>query len=97
MRRMAAIDPSFLGFAHFGPNYDVAAALEEAERKLWEWVRFVEGLADLDDDVASDRLRERTLDRYRKEGRPEEEIATYDRATFWPMQARGIRHWMAGR
>lgn len=94
MQRMGALEPSFLGFAHFGPTYEVADALGQSEERLWEWVRFVEGLAKLDDDTAAEELRSWNIERYRADGHSEEEIRIYDRATFWPMQARGIRHWM---
>jgi glyoxylase-like metal-dependent hydrolase (beta-lactamase superfamily II) len=97
MHRMRAIEPAFLGFAHFGPTYEVGKALDESESRLWEWVRFVEGIGDLDDEPATKLLRQWTLDGYRSEGYSEEEIRTYDRATFWPMQAVGIRRWLAGR
>ena len=95
MRRMGSVGPAFLGFAHFGPNYEVTGALEESERKLWEWVRFVEGVGQLDDAAAIDALRRWTLAQYQSEGWSTEAIRTYDRATFWPMQATGIRRWLA--
>jgi glyoxylase-like metal-dependent hydrolase (beta-lactamase superfamily II) len=95
MHRMRAYDPAFLGFAHFGPTYEVADALDESEERLWEWVRFVEGIEEDDDETATRKLREWTLERYRSEGYSEEEILIYDRATFWPMQAIGIRRWLA--
>ena len=97
MHRMRDVGPNFLGFAHFGPNYEVNDALAQSEERLWDWVRFVETLRDLDDDAATDRLRQRTIGGFRTEGYSESEIATYDEATFWPMQARGIRHWMKTR
>ena len=97
MRRMGSIGPAFLGFAHFGPNYRVEEALASSEQQLWEWVRFVEQVAELDDDAATERLRRWTIERHRADGYSEEDIDTYDRATFWPMQVRGIRHWMSSR
>ncbi|NNC41299.1 MAG: MBL fold metallo-hydrolase [Acidimicrobiia bacterium] len=97
MHRMGEIEPSFLGFAHFGPNYQVSAALEASEARLWEWVRFVEGLTNLDDYSATEQLRSWSMNRLRSEGYSEENILTYDQATYWPMQVRGIRHWMASR
>lgn len=97
MRRMGSIGPAFLGFAHFGPNYRVEEALASSEQQLWEWVRFVEEVAELDDDAATERLRRWTIERHRADGYSEEDIDTYDRATFWPMQVRGIRHWMSSR
>lgn len=97
MRRMASMEPEFLGFAHFGPNHDVEQALTESEARLWDWVRFVEGVQHLDDQAATTALREWTLQGYRDRGFGEEQIRTYDRATFWPMQAVGIRRWLAAR
>jgi len=75
----------------------VSDALAASEQQLWEWVRFVEALTELDDDMATERLRQWTIERHRADGYSEAEIRTYDQATFWPMQVRGIRHWMASR
>lgn len=97
LRRMAARDPAFIGFAHFGPNYAAQEALAQAEENLWEWVRIVESLSDVDDAVATEELRRWNLDRYRQAGWSEEAILEYDEKTFWPMQAVGIRHWLQSR
>ncbi len=96
LRRMAAREPAFLGFAHFGPDAAPGATLAAAEDKLWQWVRFVETLEG-DDEVAGGRLRHWVLDGYRSDGHDEETIATYDRNTYWPMQVAGIRRWLARR
>lgn len=95
LRRMASLTPSFLGFAHFGPNHDALEALEEAERRLWEWVTHVESAAAGDDLAES--MRRWVLDGYRAEGFSEEVIATYDANTFWPMQGAGIARWLSQR
>jgi len=92
LRQLAALDPSFLGFAHFGPNYQPAAALAEAEQRLAEWVEFVTGLTD--DAEASSKLRQWVLEGYRTQGIADSVIATYDTNTFWPMQAAGIQRWL---
>ena len=60
-------------------------------------MRFVEGLTNLDDHSATEQLRSWSMNRLRSEGYSEENILTYDQATYWPMQVRGIRHWMASR
>jgi glyoxylase-like metal-dependent hydrolase (beta-lactamase superfamily II) len=95
LRRMAARQPGFVGFAHYGVATDVARVFEEAETRLGEWVEFVEGL-----DAASDpaeRMRAWVLDRYRAEGISEAAIDQYDRNTFWPMQVSGIERWLTKR
>lgn len=97
LHRMAAREPAFLGFAHYGIHDDPARALEEAEERLDDWVVFVEQLGEMDPDAASLALRERTLRRYRKEGIPEAVIEKYDTGTFWPMQAAGIQRWLSQR
>lgn len=97
LHRMAELGPSFLGLAHFGPDYDARGTLRQAEEWLWAWVRFVEGLAEGDTEEAARRLRGWVLDGYRREGHPEEVIAEYDQATYWPMQVEGIRRWLSRR
>ena len=96
LHRMAARDPAFLGFAHFGLDPDPQRALAEAETRLRAWVEFVRGLPD-DDETAWQELRRWVLDGYRADGCPEEMITVYDDNTFWPMQVAGIRRWLAQR
>ena len=97
LRRMAARNPSFIGFAHFGPNEHAQQVLATAEERLWEWVRIVESFADVDDAIATEELRRWNLERYRNAGWSEQAILEYDERTFWPMQAIGIRHWLSKR
>ncbi len=95
LRRMAARQPGFVGFAHYGVTEDVARVFEEAEVRLGEWVSFVETLGEVPD--AADRLRDWVLGAYRSEGMSEEDISQYDRNTFWPMQVTGIQRWLSLR
>jgi glyoxylase-like metal-dependent hydrolase (beta-lactamase superfamily II) len=97
LHKMAARDPSFIGFAHFGPNPDAQKVLAEAERGVWEWVRIVESFGDVNDAVAAQELRRWSLNRYREAGWSEQAVLEYDENTFWPMQAVGIRHWLRSR
>jgi glyoxylase-like metal-dependent hydrolase (beta-lactamase superfamily II) len=92
LRRLAARGPAFLGFAHFGPDRDPQASLDQAIERLWDWVRWVESAGD--DDDLSQRMRQWVLDGYRQAGHDEATIARYDKNTFWPMQAAGIRRWL---
>jgi len=96
LRRIADRGPGFLGFAHFGPDRDPQASLAQATDRLWDWVRWVEAAGD-DDGALADKMRQWVLDDYRRQGYAEDVIATYDRNTFWPMQAAGIRRWLSGR
>lgn len=95
LHRMAARDPEFVGFAHYGVSDEPARVFAEAEARLSEWVAFVEGLGAAGD--AADRLRTWVLDRYRSEGISQSEIDHYDRNTFWPMQVTGIQRWLNNR
>lgn len=95
LRRIGGWDPAFLGFAHFGAVADPARALAEAERRLWEWVRWVEAASRRGPDGLTASLRTWVLDGYRAQGYPEEVVSRYDRATHWPMQAAGIVRWLA--
>ena len=97
MRRIAARNPAFLGFAHFGPDRTPGPTLEAAERRMWEWVHWVETAASLDDRDLTARMRDWVLAGYRAEGYAGEIVARYDRNTYWPMQAAGIRRWLANR
>ena len=97
LHRMMERNPSFLGFAHFGPDYRVAATLESAEQRIWEWVRLVEGIAHLDDAAATDELRRWSRTRYLDLGFAEADISKYEAKTFWPMQVAGIRKWLGTR
>ncbi|MBT8164937.1 MAG: MBL fold metallo-hydrolase [Acidimicrobiia bacterium] len=92
LRRMAARQPGFVGFAHYGVTSHVARVFDQAEARLGEWVSFVESLGEAAD--ASDRLRDWVLGAYQSEGIPEEDIDQYDRNTFWPMQVTGIQRWL---
>ena len=96
LHRIAARDPEFLGFAHFGPERDPLPALADAETRLWEWVQWVREAAGSDPQHLTESMRIWVLDGYRAEGYPEDVIDQYDRNTFWPMQAHGILHWMDG-
>ncbi|OFW63611.1 MAG: hypothetical protein A2135_05960 [Actinobacteria bacterium RBG_16_67_15] len=95
MRRIAARDPAFLGFAHYGPDRDPQATLETAQRRMWDWVHWVEAASGLDGDQMVAAMREWVLSGYRAEGYPEDTIARYDRNTYWPMQSAGIRRWLS--
>ena len=90
LHRIAARDPVFLGFAHFGPHGDPPAALAEAERRLWEWVDWVHRHPGADAEV----MRRWVLEGYAGRGVPDEVAATYDTNTFWPMQPAGIGRWL---
>jgi len=95
--RMAAREPEFLGFAHFGPESDPAAVLDDAAGRLWSWVEWVESHRTDDDATLIDAMRRWVLDGYRAEGHSEAAIDAYDRNTFWPMQLAGIRRWLDQR
>lgn len=95
MRRIAARQPAFLGFAHYGPDRTPQETLATAQRRMWDWVRWVEGAAALDDAGLVAAMREWVLSGYRAEGYPEDTIARYDRNTYWPMQSTGIRRWLS--
>jgi len=95
LRRMAALEPAFLGFAHFGIDRSPQERLAEAEDRLGEWVSRVEALPD--DDSAVSEFRDWVLDGYRTEGFNEDVIEVYDRNTYWPMQVAGIRRWLSKR
>ena len=95
LQRMAARQPGFIGFAHYGVADEPGRVFREAELRIGEWVAFVEGLTDGVD--AAERLRSWVLSRYRAEGVAEAAIEQYDRNTFWPMQATGIQRWLAHR
>jgi glyoxylase-like metal-dependent hydrolase (beta-lactamase superfamily II) len=97
IHRMAERGPSFLGFAHFGPEYDVDAKLAEAEHRLDAWVHFIESIDGVDDDDAAVQLRRFTRDRYLSEGRASADIEHYAATTNWVMQVEGIRRWLAAR
>ncbi|MDP8958480.1 MAG: MBL fold metallo-hydrolase [Actinomycetota bacterium] len=97
LHRIGKLEPAFLGFAHFGPEYRVKEALGEAEERLWSWVGFVESLPTDDPQEATQRLRSWVLEGYREEGYPEAVLAEYDEATYWPMQAVGIMRWLSNR
>lgn len=90
LHRIAERRPAFLGFAHYGPHREPAAALHEAEDRLWEWVRWVE---DHPADESAG-FRDWVLSGYRSRGLPPQDIEHYDRHTFWPMQPTGIRRWL---
>lgn len=94
IERMLERAPRFVGFAHFGPNYDVADALESSRDRLWNWVDFVSSIGALDDDQAAQRLRDQVLSEMAANGQAAEDVAFYDRVTHWPMQVTGIRRWL---
>lgn len=95
--RMAERAPNFLGFAHFGPSFDVMQSLHQAESRLWEWVALTEEMSGLDDRLAAETLRKWVRDKYLAEGYDPDDIDAYDQKTFWPMQVVGIRRWLASR
>jgi glyoxylase-like metal-dependent hydrolase (beta-lactamase superfamily II) len=95
LRRIAARRPSLLGLAHFGPHPDPLAALAEAERRVLEWVSWVEH-ANGGNDLAGS-FRDWVLDAHRARGVPEDEVARYDRHTVWATQVEGIRRWLDRR
>jgi glyoxylase-like metal-dependent hydrolase (beta-lactamase superfamily II) len=97
IRRMAARHPSFVGFAHFGPEYDVDATFAEAQERLDDWVEFVGALTGLTLDDAADRLRQFSRTRYLEEGHAVEDIEWYASRINWPMQVTGIRRWAESR
>ncbi|NOY54840.1 MAG: MBL fold metallo-hydrolase [Actinobacteria bacterium] len=97
MGRMLDRRPSFLGFAHFGPRYDVETTMIEAEERLREWVEVMSTFSGMSNEAAGERLRVWTADKYRAFGHSEEAIASYAEKTNWPMQAAGIRRWLAER
>lgn len=97
MQRIAARDPEFLGFAHFGPDRTPGETLDRAQERLWRWVRWVEGAAAEENDDLVGAMRTWVLAGYRAEGYSDEVVAQYDRNTFWPMQAAGIRRWLEQR
>lgn len=97
MERMAARDPAFLGFAHYGPDRTPQETLETAAERLWRWVGWVETAAHGSDEELTAAMREWVLDGYRAEGYSDEVLEKYDRNTFWPMQAAGIRRWLSLR
>ena len=92
---MAALDPAFVGFAHFGPRRDAQAALNSAENRIWEWVELIEQLNHLPDDQAAHLLEDHTLTRYRSDGAPPQELAFYTGASGrWDMHVNGVRRWI---
>jgi glyoxylase-like metal-dependent hydrolase (beta-lactamase superfamily II) len=95
LRRMAARQPGFVGFAHYGVSADTTRVFAEAEARVGEWTRFVEDLHD--DPDAAERLRRWVLAGYRSDGLSAADIDQYDRNTFWPMQVSGIQRWLSLR
>jgi glyoxylase-like metal-dependent hydrolase (beta-lactamase superfamily II) len=97
MERMAERDPAFLGFAHFGPDPTPQDTLAAAANRLWRWVEWVDAAAYGSDEELTAAMRRWVLDGYRGEGYSDDVLAKYDRNTFWPMQAAGIRRWLSLR
>lgn len=95
LHRIAARQPAFLGFAHYGPHPDPAAALAEAEERLREWVDWVEHHRS--EELAADEFRRWVLAGHRARGMAREHLAHYERHTSWPMQTAGLRHWLQRR
>ena len=94
LRRVAARRPALLGFAHFGPHPNPAAALAQAEQRVRDWVAWFEQ-AGPDDDHAA--FRRWVLDAHLAAGMAEEEVALYDRHTYWDSQYQGVRRWLERR
>jgi glyoxylase-like metal-dependent hydrolase (beta-lactamase superfamily II) len=97
MQRMLERAPSFLGFAHFGPDYRVVETLANARERVWDWVRVVEATGHLDGDAAVVELKAWSRRQYLDLGYSDEDIGLYEAKTFWPMQVAGIRRWLATR
>ena len=97
LHRMAEREPTFLGFAHFGVHHDPIDALAQAEARLDEWVEFIESLAGEEPAEATASLRTWVLEGYRSAGYSEAVIQTYDKNSFWDMQAAGIARWLSVR
>ncbi len=97
MHRMLERQPTFLGFAHFGPDYRVAETLAKAEERIWDWVRVVEKTAHLDGQTAAEELKRWNRRNYLDSGFSQDDILEYEAKTFWPMQVAGIRRWLATR
>lgn len=97
MHRMLEREPSFLGFAHFGPEPRVAETLARAEERIWDWVRVVETTGHLSDEAATEELKRWSRRHYLDLGFADEDIRRYEEKTFWPMQVAGIRRWLATR
>ena len=96
LHRIAEREPSFLGFAHYGPDKDPQASLAQAESRLRSWVAWIEA-SPLDGEALAAALREWVLDDYRHQGYPEADIATYDANAHWPSHTAGIRRWLSQR
>ncbi len=95
LQRIAARHPALLGFAHFGPHPHPEAALAQAEERVRAWAAWVEQASPDADLVGS--FRDWVLAAHRAQGMPEDEIALYDRHTFWPTQVEGLRRWLDRR
>jgi glyoxylase-like metal-dependent hydrolase (beta-lactamase superfamily II) len=96
LRRMAALDPAFVGFAHFGPRHDAQTALSSAEARVWEWIRMIESYAGLETDEAGRRLALDTIAQFQAFGSMPEHVAAYgDRNARWDMHITGVRRWMS--
>ncbi|MDX1690215.1 MAG: MBL fold metallo-hydrolase [Acidimicrobiia bacterium] len=96
LRRIGALEPAFLGFAHFGPEPDVDRILAEAERRVGDWVSWVESVG-LEGEALAAGLRAWVLADHRAAGVDEEVVAVFDRTTDWESQAAGIARWLADR
>jgi glyoxylase-like metal-dependent hydrolase (beta-lactamase superfamily II) len=96
LHRIGEREPSFLGFAHFGPATDPQSTLAEAEERVRSWVSWVEA-SDLEGNALADALRDWVLGEYRRQGYSEEVIGAYDRSAQWGSQTAGILRWMALR
>ncbi len=98
LRRMASLDPSFVGFAHFGPRHDAQPVLEESERRVWEWVALIETMETLPVEAAAQRLRTEVLGRATDAGLDEAAVDAIDRAAGrWDMHISGVRRWLDSR
>lgn len=98
LRRMAALQPSFVGFAHFGPRHDAQEALAESERRVWEWVDLIEADRQLPLGEAASHIQRATLDLYRAGGADEGEVSVLDEASgLWEMHVTGVRRWLDQR
>jgi glyoxylase-like metal-dependent hydrolase (beta-lactamase superfamily II) len=97
LHRIAKRHPAFLAFAHFGPDRDPQRSLADAESRLREWVTWVEEATRSEPKDLTDAMRTWVLDGYRRRGLDEPTIETYDKNTFWPMQASGILRWLSRR
>lgn len=95
LRRMAQRDPSFVGFAHFGPRHDAQTALADAEERVWDWVELIDSYAALEGDEAGRALARETIARFQANGASADHVELYGEHTAsWDMHVTGVRRWL---